>query len=766
VVYNINSLSSYSSRQLSSGTSYFGYKQFKRYYPGNYSINFSSALSGINDFKVKSYTNFYLTNNCKLSDIVDYDNARLKAIDVFGYIKYGSEFLSYSDISSRPYALINRYNDHKDYGVGIFTNEQSEFTDFTFKVDDNNYCNIFYTKNYIKYYMCMDNELNIVFVKETLLDFSPSIDAQDFKYLYSERNNYIILIKETETGNYLITKSGNGLKAIPVLEDDFASYLSNPFKLSKSLYIDPKTSLNFNSITYNDENNVDVDKSEFGLNNNYLIYRNYSSNNEIDNILILKNQLLSNDVSSAGNNLISSKDYSSYTNDLRNYTSIAENVKEEESTDLVLNYVFYNQYYNILPGFNDFISPSSMNPFECININDTKFVDSGSFSYTTPEYADKVYHLSDDVTLNQNGQHLLCTWLSGSPFSDEKIWIDRYYYPDLIEKADALSSSPIFDSTYEDYIEKLIDQNYNGIRDNVSKKKIFDKVSDLSFRPNQKYRYERINLQNYSNTLEKSVTSPCYTTLTNSDTTNYFKNINQSGELTLSFNFLGDSSDWIIESDRNSINGGLKITKSGDGISIELNLYDATTFGLSGQWYNRLITSKYTKLKNNFICVSVDTKKNPGYFFLNDKIIDNFTIPNYQFLIKKILFGDFYFRIGNEESNLLTPNTKISNLNISDKYTEPSLAFTSYLLNNKTVIDPIVITLPSGMRNNCDDIDLLQSICDSSSFKSNSVNVLVKNLNISNGDILNDLDNHIRNNIKSHIPANVDINNIEFVNFK
>ena len=127
---------------------------------------------------------------------------------------------------------------------------------------------------------------------------------------------------------------------------------------------------------------------------------------------------------------------------------------------------------------------------ELININDTKFVDSGAFSYTQPFLADRVYELDDEGGVKSEDATYLCTWLSGG-VGKRGVWVDRYFYPDLASKEEALSSNDTYNVTYEQLVENLI-MNNSSLKTSVEKKYIFDKKSDFVFQPNKRYRYERI----------------------------------------------------------------------------------------------------------------------------------------------------------------------------------------------------------------------------------------------------------------------------------
>ena len=131
-----------------------------------------------------------------------------------------------------------------------------------------------------------------------------------------------------------------------------------------------------------------------------------------------------------------------------------------------------------------------MVPFTKLNINDTKFVDSGAFSYTQPFLADRVYELDDEGGVKSEDATYLCTWLSGG-VGKRGVWVDRYFYTDLASKEEALSSNDTYNVTYEELVENLI-MNNSSLKTSVEKKYIFDKKSDFVFQPNKRYRYERI----------------------------------------------------------------------------------------------------------------------------------------------------------------------------------------------------------------------------------------------------------------------------------
>lgn len=762
MVYKLNTLSSFDSRSLGSNIAGLSFKQFKRTYPGDFDINFALCLSASNDVKTKNYSNFYLTNNFHFSDVFDYDSSKFKSQVIYGPISFGAEYLTITEADPSHYIASDGFQSYKNYGVPTFQLENT--TNINFVILDNNKCYIYVVKDNKKFYLCLTSDNSLFFVNQSLLKFTENNNnPQDFTYLYSESDNFVLFFKKTSSGDLFLTKNGNKLVAIPAYGSDITSYLSSPFKIKKNLFSDPNISLDTTFITYNNDNTINLDKSELDLTNNFLIHNKYSDPNGNSDIIVLKNQLLQNEVFSSANNLLSSNAWNSFTDDLREYTCIGDDIKEEETEDLTLSYVFYNKPYLIKPGTNTFVSPSSMYPFSVLNINDTKFINSGAYSHTSPAYSDRIYHISNDPIEKENGQYLLCTWLSGSPFSDQKVWVDRYFYPDLIEKADALAGRDITQVTYDDYIEQLVSQN-SSLNAETKTRKFFDKLSDLAFTPNQTYIYERLNTTEVSQTSAIQI-SYC-SNIVEPQPSNYFKQINENGELTLAFNFKGDSRSWALSSDRNNINSGITIIKDTENITFVCRMYDSSGFNLTDTFFEQSVTVPFKPLKDNFACISLNTKSGEGYFFLNDKIVMIFSIPIYEYLIKQIIYGDFFFYNVSNKTNAFLITDQISNIQISSEYTDPDIAFTLAISNFNLNVDDIVISLPCGMRNSSDNIELLQSICGSSMFRSNNVNILIKNLNISNDSVLNGLKDSINSNISNYLPANTNIKNIQFVNFK
>jgi hypothetical protein len=144
-----------------------------------------------------------------------------------------------------------------------------------------------------------------------------------------------------------------------------------------------------------------------------------------------------------------------------------------------------------------------------------------------------------------------------------------------------------------------------------------------------------------------------------------------------------------------------------------------------------------------------------------------FDLPQYQLYIKNLLYGDFFVYYDNNKIKLNEGSYgKIYNIFVSDTYIPANLNSIIFLIYNNRNIDTITITLPCGMKNSNDNIELLNSIGGVSTFKSNYINIDIDNLNISDTNILNGLSQNIKDNVVNILPANSNIKNINFNNYK
>jgi hypothetical protein len=130
--------------------------------------------------------------------------------------------------------------------------------------------------------------------------------------------------------------------------------------------------------------------------------------------------------------------------------------------------------------------------------------------------------------------------------------------------------------------------------------------------------------------------------------------------------------------------------------------------------------------------------------------------------VKQLVYGDFFLYSNGTITNVL----ETQNAYIIPNHTPKDSIFDIPIMFRNLKIDDLHITLPCGMKNGSDNIEYLQTACGSSAYKSNNINIHVKNLNIDNENILNGVEESIVNSIRQFIPTNSKINNIVFQNFK
>ena len=764
---NVFQLSSLKTYQLSCSLDGLEFKQFEKTHNGGIPLYFTECFSDICDYKSKFYTDFVLTKNTKSSDVFNFKFPKLEVKKFLTTIQDEGLYLTCVGVEESYFKNAFRSDDVPNYRGCLFSNSLSSSSLSTFTLDffQKEKCKISCQINNENYYLIYndDNLNDPYFVNENLLSTDDTINQpHHFYYIYQENYNFITFFKETSDGIYYLYRDNTRLKAALITGFNKLNVIESVFKISRNKYFNFDLSLNSTFITYNnDDNKIDKNKSEFGLKNNFLIHKGNSIKNSKSNITVLKNHFLPHlDQIANSNTLLSGiKEQSDtiYVDNIRNYTSVFEDVSIEKDENLELNYVYHNKSYAILPGKNEIIAPDNMFPFVQLNINDSKIRESGAFSFPSPDLADKLYYYDDDVQINNN-QHYLCTWLSGAIGSTNSVWVDRYYYPNLIDKKDALNGKPIFSKTYEEYIEDYVESN-SLISDGVNNFKFFDKKSDLIFKPNKKYIYERVS---FTKEAIQAITY-CNTFVSNKPS-NYFKTINESGKFTFILYFNGNNESWEIKTDRNEVNAGITITKTASDITITYTLRATDSKGnLEYRLYTKTVNFK--QFKENAVFIGFDSYSGNGYILFNEGVLLTFKEQAARFKGISIIFGDFFIyetnKLTNEviKTNLLNySGSNISDKFISDQFYSKDLVYSISISKGKYNISPIYITLPCGMRNGSDNINLIHTVCGNTSSKSNKSNIFIKNIDIENEEILNNLKTDIISKINTILPASNDAN--------
>jgi hypothetical protein len=562
---------------------------------------------------------------------------------------------------------------------------------------------------------------------------------------------------------------------------------SKAIKINQEINLQVPSPYNASFITYDTDGNIDNGKSDFKLPSNYLLY---SSSNKVDqhfNVFNLKNIANTQDQFTSSNNLLSTSETSIFSQNLRRYTSLLSDIDSENNEVLSINFVYNNFDIIISPGTTYFTTPSSMVPFTALNINDSKFANCGAFSFTAPDLADRVYRL-DDTTDKAENVTYLCTWLSGG-IGEQGIWIDRYYYPDLVSKETALTTSSTYNITYDQAVENLIKSN-SSLKTSVTDKMFMDKKSDLVFEPQKRYKYRRISQEDF---IKKSPTNYCETVKINNKINNYFSTINKNGGFGLGFSILNDAGDFTIKSDRNDVDAGIEIRKElskEDGkftITFTYSLFDNSTPGGQRNDQGQLTESttlqqrvaKNTethqfdidKFEKNNIFISFNAILGICKLYLNSNNIFTFKINAYQMFTKRLLFGDIFIIKENVKREILYNEALrdpfgIKNLYLSLAPLEEDQELAVVFSTNMNDIQDISVSLPCGMRNLTDTIKTVNSINTNLKNKSNVVDINVKNLNITEASITDEVRNVLMTNILDSLPKTTNINNINFLDYK
>ena len=704
-------------------------KKYGRYYDGGLSLNFYNAFSKIRDVKHKNYSTFYLTDEVLLNDITETIKDDIKADAILTKLNFGSNYLKFNLKDRKTLGSLGIFNQYSEYGDYSFQTDVNQSSQFIIEFGNNNTCKVYTTLNYKKYYLGIDAIGILSFYGKRA-----NATAIDFNYIYSKTNNSLCLFENSDGVCRVLCKLDNSLTLQTLEEDNKILPINNSILIDRPLYNNVDSGDNFSLVGYDITNRIPNDLISKNLKNNYLIH----VENDTPEIITLKNQLTQNDMFTSGNNLLSSNMSSFFMEGMRDYTSIFNDIDKEKDETLALNYVLYNKSYSIKSGLNYIKAPSSIYPYIKLNINDTKFVECGAFSFDTPVYSDKIYRLDNDNGYN-DGQIYLCTWLSGSPISDNKVWVDRYYYPDIIEKNEALKFRSSFNPTYQELIEMYV-KNNTSLNSSLSIFQVFDKKSDFIIEANDEFVYERIgNFDTLSNTLlSNAIVDKC-----DIENLNYYEKLNTGGEFTLFVTFEGDDSNWVFSSDRNNINAGMTITKTNDIIKFDYVLFDPSV----NEYSNYTTTQSIKRLKKNFLVFSLNSKKGTGYVNLNNGIVLNMTFDAFQFVDKKLLFGNFTTNAKDLEFDVYTKSLTVNESLI--------LPFTNKLI----AIDNITVTLPCDQRNSEDDINLFQTVCDNQAFKSNYINVLIRNTELPD-DIKNELNRIVADTCSRYAPITTEINNI------
>lgn len=331
-----------------------------------------------------------------------------------------------------------------------------------------------------------------------------------FRYNLDDKGR-LFLFKCFLGETYIVTNVDRSLTALKVDKIEVDT--------SNTIYID----LNFEIINQVQNNDfiayrtgalntlsINSDRSLFDQNGQYLFHTEYNefdiNSNQIKfNFFTLDTNRSEYGFIKRGTNMIAADD-TIPTFNYRTYNTLDTGVDQESGNDkLSLTYTFYDKDIAIKNGTTTiFTAPPSIYPFEKLNINDSTFIKNGALSGPAPILSDRVYIKRTQTEQYENGR-FLCTWLSASNFEEPGIWVDRYYYPDVISKRDALFGDVSFSPSFNDSVDVLDRiRNSSSGRQRVRDRKFFDKISDAAITPNIIIKYDRLGNQDMEDIIQSS----------------------------------------------------------------------------------------------------------------------------------------------------------------------------------------------------------------------------------------------------------------------
>jgi len=762
--------------------------QFKRTYSGGFDFNFVTALSGTQSFKNLNFTNFYLTDEYALDRVTTFTGGRVIPRKIFSTLNFAADAPGYLTFNKADKSNFRRTNDSYNtqyYGYPGVTSDINNADNFEIELINTYQCRISYIVNNFRFYLVVSNDAEVDGQKKMLFVGENKISLDDTRLEYSIvkggldiGTDFISFFStklvnpgSTRTSKYIIESNGTtlvGQSLAGVARANAFYFTARALKLGGEIDLSIPSPYDTSFVTYNENGSkINTDKSDFHLPSNYLLHTSSNSTKLKFDVLNLKNIANNFDEFVSSNNLLSSSDTNPlYVKGLRKYTSIFSDIDSEKNEGLALNYVYNNFNVRIKSGETYFMTPSSLNPFSQININDTKFVDSGAFSFTQPFLSDRVYQLDDEDGVKSENATYLCTWLSGG-IGKRGVWVDRYFYPDLTSKEEALSSNDTaWAVTYDSLIEDLI-RNNSSLTSSIKKKHIFDKKSDLIFEANKRYRYERISKEELERT---ETTNFCEGAVLREQVNNYFNVINDNGGFALGFNIMSNAGDFTVRSRRNEINGGFELNKKANGeLDFIFNLFDNSPEPPTVNTRSKTIS--LNPYVTNTVFLSFDAIRGTCKLYINSEVVYAFNIKAYQMLNKMILFGIIEI-IGGDRliENVVRVNQE-DNIYIDDIYLTTSPLseeeeVAAVFMQNLNEIQDITISLPCGQRNLTDTITTVNSIGTNLKHRSNVVDINVKNLNIQDSSITEEVKTMILNNITSSLPETTTINDVNFINYK
>lgn len=490
-------------------------------YEQNLNLNYIQCLSGILDAKISNHSNLFLTRKLKDTDIFSINNIS----DNYNFI---TTTISTSGSYGRLFLNFNPSNNTYNFVQSSIVADTRNLI-FEIELIDSTFCRVKHINNGTKLY------LNYV---TGTFSFSAGVDFVDYTII----KNGVLPPANADLFKYNLDKTGKiNLKfpdttyKIVVFDPNTTNFKLSTFKeLNPSFYSNtdiflityPTNAVNYKLntswVNYLPENinsgYIDNNSSAFDIINNNIVHYEYNALDNNLNVIKLKNNISEKNYTKRASNMFLSGGSTGKINTpvplFRDYTSIhTGTIGEKSYENLTLTYVNYDKDFIVNSGeITEIKTAATLYPYTQINVNDTTFVKDGAFGAPVPYISDKIY-FKNAIKGNEQNSTYLVTWLSANNIGDYGVWMDRYYYPDIISRQNALTLTNT-NISFTDPVQAAFGVTQTTSNAYIQANPVFDKISDLVFLPNQTYYYSRVSkdeivkfVQNYPNLVYNNFTS-------------------------------------------------------------------------------------------------------------------------------------------------------------------------------------------------------------------------------------------------------------------
>ena len=433
----------------------------------------------LRDRKTNFQTAYFLSDLQSLSSIVE-----LRSPYTFYNDNQFTTYLKYS----HNYIKVDAVNTALTYSTSFNKLDSNYF--FTINLSTNRF--LYLTKE-------IDNSTYYAYCSSESIYLSsgqPALSAHLFEYVLEDNKLKLFPYRDLQ---YPLNKYQVILtNTLQLTSTDAGNSVSSVFEVSRNVLTKNRKNLNnvfsFYLGSFNSSDvALNLDTSTNYVSNNYLGFTSLYTMDYCDmmypndttvgfDIIPLKNQSTIEEINIPSNHYNSEPDYLN-----RSYDKIFSGLNENYGYDKI--YLTYNtgtKDVHFPPSrLTYFTTPSTIAPYDRLNINDSKIGKIGGVAGDNPLIADKVFKRRLDVKNNNFADDVnatyLCSWLSGNEAGEQR-WVDRYYNPEATDFSSAFSDSSFYTT--------VTDANMNTTY-------VFDISSRLTFEGNNDYAYYHIGEQDY-----------------------------------------------------------------------------------------------------------------------------------------------------------------------------------------------------------------------------------------------------------------------------